>query len=47
MMFKGMLGGEISGGLVDLALFTAVAQVQSLVWELRSYIKPLHALAKK
>ena len=27
--------------------FTAAAQVQSLVWELRSHLKLLHAVAKK
>ena len=32
---------------MGLGAFTAAVQVQSLVWELRSHIKLLHALAKK
>ena len=27
--------------------FSTVVQVQLLIWELRSHIKPLHAMAKK
>ena len=30
-----------------LPAFTAAPQVQSLVWELRSPIKPLHAVGKE
>lgn len=38
---------EFSGGLVvGVHAFTAVARVQSLVWELGSHIKLLHAMAK-
>ena len=32
---------------LGLSAFTIVALVQSLVWELRSHIKPLQATAKK
>ena len=32
---------------LELGTVTTEAQVQSLVWELRSHIKPVHASAKK
>ena len=32
--------------MLGLSAFTTAAQVQSLVWEVRSHIKPLHAAAK-
>ena len=36
------------GGLVvRIGAFTTSAQVQSLVWELRSHMKPLQAVTKK
>lgn len=41
---------EFPGGLVvrlGLSAFIAAAWIQSLVWELRSHIKPLHVAAKK
>ena len=31
---------------LGLGAFPATAQIQSLVWELRSHIKPLHVMAK-
>ena len=37
---------EFRGGLV-VSAFTAAARVQSLVWEHRSHVKPLHTMAKK
>ena len=41
------LPGEFPGGLVvRIQHFTAAAQVQSLVWEWRSHIKPLGLAAK-
>lgn len=35
------------GKWLGLGAFVAVAQVQPLVWDQRSYIKPLQAAAKK
>ena len=42
-----MLSQEFPGGLLRLGAFTDGAQVQALVWELRSHIKLLQAIAKK
>ena len=41
------MGGSLVVQRLGLGAFTAVTQVQSLVWELRSHIKLLHAVAKK
>ena len=40
-------GSSLVAQWLGLSAFTAAAWVQSLVWELRSHIKPLHATAKK
>lgn len=37
------LGGAVSG----LGVFTAAAGLQFLVWELRSHVKPLYAVARQ
>lgn len=37
---------RLSGLVVKTRCFQHMAQVQSLIWELSSHIKPLHALAK-
>lgn len=44
---RSRLGGSLVVSWLGFGAFTAVAQVQSLVWELRSHIKPLHAMAEK
>ena len=41
------MGSSLVVQRLGLGTFTAVTQVQSLVWELRSHIKLLHAVAKK
>ena len=41
------LGSSLVVQWLGLSAFTAMAWVQSLVWELRSHVKLLHAVAKK
>ena len=46
--FSGKRKEEFPGGLVvRIWHFHHCGPVQTLVWELRSHIKPLHAMAKK
>ena len=42
-----ILGNSLVYQLLGLSAFTATAQVQSLVWELRSHIKLMLIVAKK
>ena len=45
---KNRRGREFLGSLgLGLGAFTSVAWVQSLVWKLKSHIKPMHTKPKK
>ena len=40
-------GSSLVAQWIGFSAFTAVARVQFLVWDLRSHIKPLNAVAEK
>ena len=48
IIYQKVFNRNFPGGLASgLSAFTPVAWVQSLIWELRSHIKPLHASQNK